>query len=72
LEQYLRDVLLPGVPVSVDQTWAGTMAFGPNNEKDPLLAQHKPGLWSAVRLGGMGVALAPVLGEELAVGLMGE
>ena len=72
LEQYLRDVLLPGTSVSVDQSWAGTMAFGPNNEKDPLLAQHAPGLWSAVRLGGMGVALAPVLGEELAVGLMGE
>lgn len=66
LEQYLRDVLLPGVPVQLDQKWAGTMAFGPNNEKDPLLAQHAPGLWSAVRLGGMGVALAPVLGEELA------
>jgi glycine/D-amino acid oxidase-like deaminating enzyme len=48
------------------------MAFGPNNEKDPLLEQHAPGLWSAVRLGGMGVALAPVLGEELADGLMGE
>ena len=72
LEEYLRDVLLPGVAVYVDQTWAGTMAFGPNNEKDPLLAQHAPGLWSAVRLGGMGVALAPVLGEELADGLMGE
>lgn len=72
LEQFLQDVLLPGVPVSVDQTWAGTMAFGPNNEKDPLLAQHAPGLWSAVRLGGMGVALAPVLGEVLADGLMGE
>lgn len=66
LTRYLKEVLLPGIFVEIDQTWAGTMGFGPQQEKDPWVVEVQPGIWSGVRLGGMGVAIAPLLGEELA------
>jgi glycine/D-amino acid oxidase-like deaminating enzyme len=44
--------------------WAGSMAFGP--DKLPLIDFTSEGVGYAARMGGMGVALAPVAAEKLA------
>jgi glycine/D-amino acid oxidase-like deaminating enzyme len=48
----------------VEQRWAGIMAFG--KEKMPIIRQLAPNLFCAVRMSGMGVALAPVVGKKVA------
>ena len=65
LRTYLSDCILPGVAWEEDSHWAGTMGFGPRNEKETLYLQPAPGVWGAVRLGGMGVALAPEVADRL-------
>ena len=65
LEQVLSEIILPYSDYKIKRRWAGTMAFGPNNEKEPLLKQLEPEVYAAVRLGGMGVAMAPMLARDL-------
>ena len=64
LESFLREHLLPHQPVEITDRWAGTMGFGPKNEKEPLVLQKAPGVVVACRMGGMGVALAPSVATE--------
>ena len=66
LERYLREVVLSRFndQYSIDQRWAGIMAFG--KEKKPIVKQLSPNLFCAVRMSGMGVALAPVVAEKVA------
>jgi glycine/D-amino acid oxidase-like deaminating enzyme len=54
-----------GTP-QVLQRWTGIMGFGAQNEKESILKQVEPGLFCAVRLGGMGIALSSQLGEDAA------
>lgn len=64
LEGVLRDTLLPeDVDFTVDYRWAGIMAFGENNEKEPLVGRNG-NIHYIVRMGGMGVALAPITAKE--------
>lgn len=69
LERYLADVILPRFQnqYTIEHRWAGIMAFG--KEKSPIVKQISPTLFCAVRMSGMGVALAPVVAEKVA-GLM--
>ena len=64
LEQYLREVILPGQPVAVEQRWSGIMGLGP--EKRPLVEAVSENVWCAVRMGGMGVAIGTLVGQEAA------
>jgi gamma-glutamylputrescine oxidase len=66
LENYLDRVILPGrkKEYEVEQRWSGIMAMGA--EKHPVVKQVQPQVFCAVRMGGMGVALAPVIGQEVA------
>ena len=65
LEQYLRNLILPEAqPFSIEQRWAGIMAFGA--EKLPLVKDLGDGLALGVRLNGMGVAIGSEIGEQLA------
>lgn len=64
LERLLREVVLPGRSVAVTHRWAGIMGFGP--ERAPVVREVRPGVVAAVRLGGMGVALGALVGEEAA------
>lgn len=66
LERFLREVVLPRFQnqYQVEQRWAGIMAFG--KEKKPIVQQLAPNLYAAVRMSGMGVALAPVVGKKVA------
>lgn len=64
LEKFLTTVILPGQKPEITQRWAGIMAMGP--EKFPIVKKLSERTSCAVRLGGMGVALAPTLGKMLA------
>ncbi|HEU4902916.1 MAG TPA: FAD-dependent oxidoreductase [Flavisolibacter sp.] len=66
LEIYLADVVLPQFQNQyvIEQRWAGIMAFG--KEKMPLVQQLSPTLFCAVRMSGMGVALAPIVSQQVA------
>lgn len=66
LERVLLEIILPDKSCSIEQRWAGTMAFGPDNEKEAIVEELRPGLFAGVRLGGMGVALASAVAEDLA------
>ena len=63
LERYLAECVLPGRSFSVEYRWSGIMGMGA--EKMPIVMEIEPGLFCAVRMSGMGVALAPVLGERI-------
>jgi len=61
LEQFLKDVILPNQEFKIAMRWSGIMAMG--NEKTPIVKQFSERQFCAVRLSGMGVALAPKIGE---------
>ncbi|MDB5206221.1 MAG: FAD-binding oxidoreductase [Flavisolibacter sp.] len=69
LEAYLANVILPGFKneYTIEHRWAGIMAFGA--EKTPIVKQLSTNVFCAVRMSGMGVALAPVVAQQVA-GLM--
>jgi gamma-glutamylputrescine oxidase len=58
----LREDILPDTTFEIDYTWSGIMAFGAN--KQPIIKQVQNGLFCAVRCGGMGVAIAPVVAKN--------
>jgi glycine/D-amino acid oxidase-like deaminating enzyme len=66
LENYLAEVVLPRHrgKYQVEYRWAGIMAMG--SEKAPIVKELEPGVFCAVRMSGMGVALAPVVGKQVA------
>ncbi|MHA6249374.1 NAD(P)/FAD-dependent oxidoreductase [Pontibacter sp. CAU 1760] len=62
LEQLLREVILPDTPFEVEQRWSGIMGVG--NQKTTLVQHVSNRISCAVRLGGMGVAIGSLVGEE--------
>jgi glycine/D-amino acid oxidase-like deaminating enzyme len=64
LERFLRDVVLPGETFTIDHRWSGIMGMG--KSKTPEIKKLQKNIYCAVGLGGMGVTLAPILGEEAA------
>ena len=66
LEAYLSAIVLPRFhgQYTIQHRWAGIMAFG--NEKIPIVKELSPNLFCAVRMSGMGVALAPVVAQKVA------
>ena len=64
LEKFLKEVILPNQEFKISQRWSGIMAMG--NEKSPILKKISNRQIAAVRLSGMGVALAPKIGELVA------
>jgi glycine/D-amino acid oxidase-like deaminating enzyme len=66
LERYLAEIVLPTCkePYTIEYRWAGIMGMGA--DKIPVVKKAEPGVFYAIGLGGMGVALAPVLGEKAA------
>lgn len=63
LERFLSEIVLPEVPYQIGLRWSGTMAIG--NEKKPVVQKISERVFCAVRMGGMGVALAPQLGKQV-------
>ena len=70
LERFLREVILPGRHYTIEDRWSGIMGMG--SEKMPLISAVNDHVFCAVRMSGMGVALAPVAGERAASLLMGD
>jgi glycine/D-amino acid oxidase-like deaminating enzyme len=66
LERYLAEAILPKFQnqYTIEHRWAGIMAFG--KEKMPIIKQLSGNLFCAVRMSGMGVALAPVVAQQVA------
>jgi glycine/D-amino acid oxidase-like deaminating enzyme len=64
LERFLRDIVLPGRHYTIDTRWSGIMAMG--GEKMPIVRAVNDQIFCAVRMHGMGVALAPGIAEQIA------
>ncbi|MCO6489149.1 MAG: FAD-binding oxidoreductase [Phaeodactylibacter sp.] len=69
LLRLLKEVVLPGREVAVDSWWSGILGVG--SRKAPIIRQVSPHVVAAVRLGGMGVAIGTLVGEEGAEVVMG-
>jgi gamma-glutamylputrescine oxidase len=65
LEKYLSEVVLPDYKgrYTIDYRWSGIMAMG--SEKMPIITEVEPNIFCAVRMSGMGVALAPIAGKTI-------
>ena len=64
LVHLLNTKILPNQSFEIDKTWAGIMGVG--SSKSTHIKQLKEGLFCAVRLGGMGIALGTNVGQEVA------
>ncbi|PTT39753.1 FAD-dependent oxidoreductase [Chryseobacterium sp. HMWF028] len=64
LENFLKEVILPHQNIKIALRWSGIMAMG--DEKTPIVKQLSERQFCAIRLSGMGVALAPKIGEMVA------
>jgi glycine/D-amino acid oxidase-like deaminating enzyme len=71
LEAYLSDVVLPHFrgQYTIDHRWAGIMAMG--SEKLPIVKSISEHIYCAVRMSGMGVALAPVVAQQISKEMIG-
>jgi glycine/D-amino acid oxidase-like deaminating enzyme len=63
LENYINQFILPKQAFEIDMHWSGIMGMG--SEKNPIVKRIDGHLLVAVRMGGMGVALGPVVSDEL-------
>lgn len=70
LDDMLQNMILPGVPYEVDMRWSGIMGLG--KTKKPIVAKVAPHLFCAVRMGGMGVAIGSLVGDEAAELILNE
>lgn len=64
LEKLLTEVILPGQKPTIDYRWSGIMAFG--DELKPIIREVIPGVYTAVRCNGMGVAMGSQMGKQVA------
>jgi len=64
LKDLIRTTILPSENVTIDYQWSGIMGVG--NIKKPLIEMIHPHVGIGVRMGGMGVAIGSLVGEELA------
>ncbi|MCX2740052.1 NAD(P)/FAD-dependent oxidoreductase [Pontibacter anaerobius] len=72
LEDLLREVILPDTPFEVEHRWSGIMGLGSGNTKTTLVHRITDRVSCAVRLGGMGVAIGSLVGEEGAELVLGQ
>jgi gamma-glutamylputrescine oxidase len=69
LKNLLREVVLPLKKVEIDMWWSGILGIA--KVKKPIIKHVSPNVVVAVRMGGMGVAIGSLVGEEAADLLMG-
>ena len=63
LEHFLRTHILKDTDFLIAHRWSGILGVG--KAKHPLIEECMPGVYSAVRLGGMGVAIGTLVGQEV-------
>ncbi len=64
LEELLKEVILPNTDYKIAHRWSGIMGLG--STKKPIVEQLSAHVYCGVRLGGMGVAIGSLIGQELA------
>ena len=64
LDTLLKEVILPSTPFKTDMRWSGIMGMGP--DRKPVVREIEKNLYCAVRMGGMGVAIGSMIGEQAA------
>ena len=68
IKSYLLDILerhiLPDRNFEIEYQWSGILGF--NTTKEPIVQEIEPGKFVAVGLGGMGVAIGTLVGQEVA------
>ncbi len=64
LESLLRTVILPKANIQIEQRWSGIMGLG--DKKTTIVRKHSEHVYCAVRMGGMGVAIGSLIGQETA------
>jgi gamma-glutamylputrescine oxidase len=71
LEKYLNEVVLPDFKgrYTIENRWSGIMAMG--GEKMPIVKEIQPNVFCCIRMSGMGVALAPVVSQQVAEMMLG-
>jgi gamma-glutamylputrescine oxidase len=65
LSNLLNEVIAPGKNYEIDYTWSGIMGVG-NDSKKPIIKKINNNIAIGVRMGGMGVAIGSLVGEEVA------
>jgi glycine/D-amino acid oxidase-like deaminating enzyme len=63
LESFLSTHLVPASSCSIDFRWSGIIGIG--GQKLPIVKAVSPNVFVGVRLSGLGVALASLIGEEI-------
>ena len=64
LEEILKTMILPDTKHKIEMRWSGIMGVGP--EKKSIVKASSKNIFCAVRMGGMGVAIGGLVGEEVA------
>jgi len=64
LENHLKNIILPNALFEIEHRWTGVMGVGA--QKKTIVKQVSTNVYCGVRLGGMGVAIGSLIGEELA------
>jgi len=64
LEQFMMQRILPkgSKKPKIELRWSGTMGMG--SIKKPIIEQVQPNVYCAVRMSGMGVAIAPIVAKK--------
>jgi gamma-glutamylputrescine oxidase len=64
LEQFMMERILPkgSKKPKIELRWSGTMGIG--TIKKPIIEQLQPNVYCAVRMSGMGVAIAPIVAQR--------
>src|SRR5690606_16867201 len=64
LENYLREIILPGQNFEIEHRWSGIMGMG--TKRNPIVKQLSDNVYCGVLLTGTGIAIGSLVGEELA------
>src|SRR6218665_794172 len=64
LDELLRTMILPYTSYKIDMRWSGIMGVG--TTKDAIVKAVSNNIFCGVRMGGMGVAIGSLIGEEVA------
>ncbi|RWZ89707.1 MAG: FAD-binding oxidoreductase [Hydrotalea sp. AMD] len=64
LEDFLKTHLHPSIHYTIEQRWSGIMGFTDNHL--PYIHFIEPNILAAIACNGMGVALTPIIAEEVA------
>lgn len=62
LESMLSSIIIPGISFEIEHRWSGIMGLG--SSKSTLVKMVSPHIGCSVRMGGMGVAIGSIVGEE--------